>query len=1160
VIAQAPLARPYKGLAAFSDSELDQLLFFGRERDGEIVVANLLAAPLTVLYGASGVGKTSMLAACVVPRLGQEPDAEVIMFASWMGEATAPIRAARDAATVGRDVYLILDQFEEYFLYHAGEEGDGTLPDQLAELLRRRDLRTNVLIAVREDGLARLDSFKAHIPNVLANCLRLPHLDRAGGRAAIEGPLARFRELAVEAQSVTIEPELVEAVLDETTAAGAEPNRPDGSNATGSGAVETPMLQLVMARLWEAEHDLGSHTLRLETFRSLGGARAIVHEHLLQALSALDAAEQDLVVTAFDHLVTPSGSKVALRASDLAQYAGCELAVLEPVLATLARERILRSVGGAGEERDERYELFHDVLADGVLAWRADRRLERERTAAARRHRRLLAVALGSLAALVIVSAIAVFALVERDRERTRSRDAAAREYEASALLGLQSGADDSLALALRAARLEPDSRAEAVLREALIDSRLRRGLPSAGPVQALQFSATGRRLLVAGGSRQLLLYDPATNRLVRAFRDPATVTAAALGPGGLLLSGDADGHVVLRDAASGALRQTLRARGSVSSVAFSSDGRLLLVTTRGGAADVWRASGGPPEELPQPGPVTVGVFDPAARLVATVATDPEGHSRARVFDLRTGTLLHVFPRLGAQTIEFTPDGSLLAVGSHSGEVVLWRPRSGRLVRTLYDQGKNILDLAFTPDGTLLATAAADGGTRVWRVADGSRLYLFSGHTGAVVAVAWSANGGLLADASLDRTTRLFAVQGKRLVISLIATLPGNRGGTSSVAFSPVKTTLATGGVEGGVRLWDASADQRLELIGYHRGPVASASYSPDGQLAVSAGGDDTARIWDVRRRRQLHVLPAKGAVNDARFSPDGKLVVTASMDREARLWRVSDGRLLRTLVGSAPLHVARFSTDGRIVAAGASDGSVRWWRVSDGRELVVVHQRGAVADLAFSPDGTLLATAGPTGATVWSVGSGRSLHNLPVPSGVNRLAFSPDGTLLATADVRATATLWAVASGGRLKVLRGHKPHTAVTDVVFGPDGKVLLTTGTDGDGRTWAIPSGALLQTLRGQFGSLTSGAFSSDGRWIVTAGPISAVLWPAASGELLFYLYGHTEQLSSVAFSPTGWQVLTASKDGSVRGYNCAVCGTLAGLERLAEERLRSSGLGS
>ena len=61
----APPRSPYKGLAAYDESDLDALLFFGREREIEVIAANLQAARLTVLYGPSGVGKSSVLRAGV---------------------------------------------------------------------------------------------------------------------------------------------------------------------------------------------------------------------------------------------------------------------------------------------------------------------------------------------------------------------------------------------------------------------------------------------------------------------------------------------------------------------------------------------------------------------------------------------------------------------------------------------------------------------------------------------------------------------------------------------------------------------------------------------------------------------------------------------------------------------------------------------------------------------------------------------------------------------------------------------------------------------------------------------------------------------------------------------------------------------------------------
>src|SRR4051812_18738103 len=91
---------PYKGLAPFEDSDLDALLFFGRERESEIIAANLIAARLTVLYGPSGVGKSSVLRAGVAHRLRQEHDLQVVVFSTWTGD---PVAALIEAVGAGGD-------------------------------------------------------------------------------------------------------------------------------------------------------------------------------------------------------------------------------------------------------------------------------------------------------------------------------------------------------------------------------------------------------------------------------------------------------------------------------------------------------------------------------------------------------------------------------------------------------------------------------------------------------------------------------------------------------------------------------------------------------------------------------------------------------------------------------------------------------------------------------------------------------------------------------------------------------------------------------------------------------------------------------------------------------------------------------------------------
>jgi hypothetical protein len=97
------LRAPYKGLSPFDDSELDAVLFFGRERETEIVVANALASRLTVLYGPSGVGKSSLLRAGVVHSMRKLTDMDpiaVAYYSSWAGDPLGGIEeAVRGALT-----------------------------------------------------------------------------------------------------------------------------------------------------------------------------------------------------------------------------------------------------------------------------------------------------------------------------------------------------------------------------------------------------------------------------------------------------------------------------------------------------------------------------------------------------------------------------------------------------------------------------------------------------------------------------------------------------------------------------------------------------------------------------------------------------------------------------------------------------------------------------------------------------------------------------------------------------------------------------------------------------------------------------------------------------------------------------------------------------
>ncbi len=328
------IASPYRGLAPFEDSELDALYFFGRERDSEIVVANLIASRLTVLYGPSGVGKSSLLRASVARRLRALPEEPIVVVFDRWGEdprprwqrplrtpptsRMGPFRDVLERAQLSRDVYLILDQTEEYFLYH---QLPTDVERDLADVIGS-PLRVNAILVVREDALATLDRFLGRIPALYGNVLRLERLDDGAARSAIVGPIERFTELTGE--HVGIEGALVLAVTGEVGSGRIRHGLGGDGVANGNGAaagVEAPYLQVVMQRLWDVERASGSDVLRLATLGRLGGARRIVADHLERALGGLTDGQQDLAASVFGQLVTPSGAKVAHAPDDLAEYA-----------------------------------------------------------------------------------------------------------------------------------------------------------------------------------------------------------------------------------------------------------------------------------------------------------------------------------------------------------------------------------------------------------------------------------------------------------------------------------------------------------------------------------------------------------------------------------------------------------------------------------------------------------------------------------------------------------------------------------------------------------------------------------------------------------------------------------------------------------------------
>lgn len=281
-----------------------------------------------------------------------------------------------------------------------------------------------------------------------------------------------------------------------------------------------------------------------------------------------------------------------------------------------------------------------------------------------------------------------------------------------------------------------------------------------------------------------------------------------------------------------------------------------------------------------------------------------------------------------------------------------------------------------------------------------------------VHSIIWSPDGNLLAVAA-GEGVHIFEPN----TIQEINTLyPGVW--TPSIAFSPNSSSIATGGRDGYINLWDVSTGENLYRIEAHRKGVNTVTFSPQGQLIASGGNDAVARLWEMDTGNNVaQMIGGTFAVPAISFTPDGKSLAIVN-GQVIRLRDVASSRFVITINGEASFNTIDISPDGLILAAGDSVNMVTLWDISGSGftqtpriKLDSPNQpQKLVWQVKFSPDGQILASAHNDGTVnLWEVSTGKFLTSLSGPSkAITSLAFSPDGHFLAAGSLDGSLSIWA--------------------------------------------------------------------------------------------------------------------------------------------------------
>ncbi|MBV6625594.1 MAG: hypothetical protein KI793_22150 [Rivularia sp. (in: Bacteria)] len=488
-------------------------------------------------------------------------------------------------------------------------------------------------------------------------------------------------------------------------------------------------------------------------------------------------------------------------------------------------------------------------------------------------------------------------------------------------------------------------------------------------------------------------------------------------------------------------------------------------------------------------------------------------------------------------SVAFSPDGSIIASGSTDKTIKLWN-RQGKLIKTLLGHNDAVLQVAFSPNGETLVSASSDKTIKLWNK-NGENIRTIRGHRDAITSIALSNDSKIIASASLDNTVKLWNLQGK-----LLKVINAHSEAVTAVNFSPDNQIIATVSTDGTVKLWRWEDGILLGTLKGHQDWVNDVSFSPDNKTLASASRDKTIKLWSWQDLLLGNLKTHNQAVTSVSFSPNGNLIASASVDSTIKLW-TNKGKQITTIKPSQEeIWDVSFSPDGKILASAGKDKTINLWQ-NDGKLIksIAAHNY-VVLSIDWSIDGDIFASASKDKTVKLWRKNGKLIKTLSGhKQAVNWVNFSSDGKFIASASDDSTVKIWDK-SGKLLHTLTGHK--RPVFGVAWSSKGNILASASLDGTVKLWNN-KGELQQTLIAEGEEFTGVTFSSDGELLAATSEDKVKLWQS-DGTLLITLKADREEFTSISFNPDGNTLISGTNRGTI---------ILRNLDSLTLEKLLNKG---
>ncbi len=370
-------------------------------------------------------------------------------------------------------------------------------------------------------------------------------------------------------------------------------------------------------------------------------------------------------------------------------------------------------------------------------------------------------------------------------------------------------------------------------------------------------------------------------------------------------------------------------------------------------------------------------------------------------------------------------------------------------------------------------------------------------------------------------------------------------GSIFSVTFSPDHQLLATGGMDGQIRLWRVSDGQQIAAWQAHGDWIRNVTFSPDGKMLASSSNDTTIKIWDWERVTCLHILRGHTDwVWSSRFIVWNALIflVSVSSDRTGKIWNVNFGKCLFTVQEPEDLiWSVAFSNNGHTLAS-SSANSIKLWNIWTNHCVKVLTDNATrVRALAFSPNGKTLVGCDDRLLKIWDVANGACLTTVEVAadSAIWTVMFSPDGDQLITAGAD-RIQIWDTETWAPSVTLC--EPEHRIRSIAYSADHKMMAVGSDDQLVRIWDTQTSQPIKTLSGVSNRIWSIAVSPllapDLVYLASGSDDRMIrIWNAQTGELLHTKSGHKGRIRSLNFSPSGKLLASASHDRTIKLWDVA-----------------------